>query len=61
MYFFRPKDFGAPIEICPGCTTRVVVGGDRIMFSFVEIEGGVMSTIHSPSRRPDGCDSGGNF
>ena len=47
MYFFRPKDFGAPIEICPGCTTRVVVGGDRIMFSFVEIEGGVMSTIHS--------------
>ena len=38
MYFFRPKDFGAPIEICPGCTTRVVVGGDRIMFSFVEIK-----------------------
>lgn len=46
-YFFRPQDFSPPIEIAPGCRTRVVVGGNRIMFSFVEIDAGAMTPIHN--------------
>ncbi len=45
-FFFRAEDFGPYIEICPGAKTRVIIGGDKLMFSFVEIDSGVMTTIH---------------
>lgn len=47
MWWFHSDDRGPAIEICPGCTTRVIVGGPRLMFSFVEIEEGVATPLHS--------------
>lgn len=47
MFFFAPHDYGPEIETCPGCTTRTVVGEDRIVFSSFRIEANTMTPIHS--------------